>query len=71
MHCSVENTAVLCENHCESHASEEEEEEEEEEERKKNFLAIWRLSGLVLSCFLVPLGVLFIMKHSKMNGRLL
>ena len=37
---------------------EEEDEEEEEEERKKeNILAIWRLSGSVLSrCFLVPLG---------------
>ena len=31
--------------------------------KKKNILAVWRLSGAVLSrCFLAPLGVLFIMK---------
>ena len=68
MHCSVENAAVLCENHCErvmqiwTSPSEEEEgeEEEEEEERKKNIFSVWRLSGSVLlRCFLVPLGVLF------------
>jgi len=35
----------------------------EEEERKTNILAICQLSGSVLSqCFLVPLGVLFVMK---------
>jgi len=33
------------------------------ETKKKNILAVWRLSGLVLSrCFLAPLGVFFIMK---------
>jgi len=38
-------------------------EDEEEEERKKNILAVWWLSGSVLSwCFLAPLGVLFVMK---------
>ena len=31
--------------------------------KKKNILAVWRLSGSVLSqCFLVPLGVFFVMK---------
>ena len=31
--------------------------------KKENNLAIWQLSGSVLSrCFLVPLGVLFVMK---------
>jgi len=35
-------------------------------ERKKNILSIWRLSGSVLlRCFLVPLGVLFVMKTLK------
>ena len=44
----------------------------EKTKKKKNILAVWWLSGLVLlRCFLVPLGVLFIMKHSKMNGRVL
>jgi len=34
-------------------------EEEKEEERKKNILAIWRVSGSVLSqCFFALLGVL-------------
>jgi len=34
--------------------------------RKKNILAVWRLSGSVLSqCFVVPLGVLFVMKTLK------
>jgi len=34
--------------------------------RKKNILAVWQLSGLVLSrCFLAPLGVLFVMKTFK------
>ena len=34
-----------------------------EEEGKKMILAVWRLSGSVLSrCFLAPLGVLFVMK---------
>jgi len=34
--------------------------------KKENILAVWRLSGLVLSrCFLVPLGVLFVMKTLK------
>jgi len=38
--------------------------------KKKKNLAIWWLSGSVLSrCFLVPLGVLFVIIHSKMNGR--
>ena len=66
VHCSVKNAAVLCENHCErvtriwTSASEE---EEEEEERKKNILAVWWLSGSVLSrCLLAPLGVFFVMK---------
>jgi len=31
--------------------------------KKKNILAVWRLSGSVLSrCFIAPLGMLFIMK---------
>jgi len=31
--------------------------------KKKNILAVWGLSGSVLSrCFLVPLGVFFVMK---------
>jgi len=31
--------------------------------KKENILAVWRLSGSVLSrCFLVPLGVFFVMK---------
>jgi len=39
------------------------------EEERKTFLAVWQLSGSVLSqCFLASLGVLFVM---KMNGRLL
>ena len=39
--------------------------------RKKNILAVWRLSGSVLSqWFFVQLGVLYVMKHSKMNGTL-
>jgi len=30
---------------------------------KKKVLAVWRLSGsILLRCFLVPLGVLFVMK---------
>jgi len=34
--------------------------------KKENIFAIWRLSGSVLSrCFLVPLGVFFIMKTLK------
>jgi len=34
--------------------------------RKKNILAVWRLSGTVLSrCFLAPLGVFFVMKTLK------
>jgi len=34
--------------------------------KKKKILAVWRLSGLVLSrCFLAPLGVLFVMKTLK------
>jgi len=34
--------------------------------RKKNILAAWRLSGSVLSrCFVVPLGVLFVIKTLK------
>ena len=67
VHCSVKNAAVLCENHRERVTQiwirPSEEEEEEEEERKKNILAVWRLSGSVLSrCFLAPLGVFFVMK---------
>jgi len=31
--------------------------------KKKKFLAVWRLSGSVVSrCFLAPLGVVFVMK---------
>ena len=64
VHCSVKNGAVLCENHRErvtqiwtSPSGEEEEEEEEEEERKKNILAVWWLSGSVLSrCFFSATG---------------
>jgi len=34
--------------------------------KKKNILAVWQLSCLVFfRCFLVPLGVLFIMKALK------
>jgi len=34
--------------------------------KKKDILAVWQLSGLVLSrCFLAPLGVLFVMKTLK------
>ena len=37
--------------------------EKNKEMKKKNILAVWRLSGSVLSkCFLVSLGVLFVMK---------
>ena len=40
-----------------------EEEEEEEETKKKTILAVWSLSGLVLSqWFSAPVGVFFIMK---------
>jgi len=40
--------------------------EEEEEEKKKKILAVWRLSGPVLSrCFLAPLDMLFIIKTLK------
>ena len=36
---------------------------EMEEEEEEEILAVWWLSGLaLLRCFLVPLGVLFIMK---------
>jgi len=50
VHCSVENVAVLCENHL-------------KKKKKEKILAVWRLSGSVLSqCFLVRLGVLFILK---------
>jgi len=35
-------------------------------EKKKNILAVWRLSGSVLSqCILAPLGVFFVMKTLK------
>ena len=74
VHCSLENAAVLCENHCGRVTqiwTSLSEEEGEEEEGKKNILAIMRLSGLVLlRCFLAPLGVLFIMKTLE-EGRLL
>jgi len=40
--------------------------------KKKNILAVWRPSGSEPSrCYLAPMGVLFVMKHSKMNGRVL
>ena len=75
VHCSVKNVAVSCKNHCESitqiwtSQSEEEEKKKKKKRRrrkKKNILAVWRLSGLVLSrCFLAPLGVLFVMKTLK------
>ena len=58
VHCSVENAR--------EEEEEKEEEKEEEEERKKNILADWQLSGLVLlQCYLVLLGVLFVMKTLK------
>ena len=61
VHCSVENSAVLCENHCESHAN-----FVWRRRRKKNILAVWQLSGSVLlRCFIVPLSVLFIMKNPQ------
>jgi len=57
VHCSVKNAAVLCEKHREGSRK------FELARRKKNILAVWRLSGSVLSrCFLAPLGVLFVMK---------
>ena len=38
-------------------------------ERKENILAVWWLSGSVLSwCFLAPLGVLFVMKTLEDEG---
>ena len=53
VHCSVENAAVLCENH----------RERVHHLKKKNILAVWRLSGLVLSrCLSTPLGMLFVKK---------
>ena len=65
VHCSVKNAVVLCENHRERVMQiwTSPSEEEEEEERKTFWLAVWRLSGSVLSrCFLPPLGVFFVMK---------
>ena len=42
------------------------EEDEKEEAEEENILAVWQLSGLVLSqCFFTPLGVLFPMKTLK------
>ena len=39
------------------------EEDEKEEAEEENILAVWQLSGLVLSrCFLASLGVFFVMK---------
>ena len=65
MHCSVENAAVLRENHGER-VKQIWTSLPEVEEKKKNVLAIRQLSGSVLSrCFLVPLGVLFVMKTLK------
>ena len=60
VHCSVKNAAVLCENHRESVMQIWTSPSEEEE---KYILAVWSRSGSVLSqCFLVPLGVFFVMK---------
>ena len=42
-----------------------EEEEEEERKKEKNILAVWRLSGSVLSqCFLAPLGA-WVVRHEN------
>jgi len=58
VHCSVENAAVLCKNHRESRKFE----LAHLKKKKKNILAVWRLSGLVLSrCFLHH-WVLIVMK---------
>ena len=43
-----------------------EEEREKKKKKKKNLLAVWQPSGSVLlQCFFVPLGILFIMKTLK------
>jgi len=40
-------------------------------QKKKNILAVWKLSGWVLSrCFLAPLGVFFVMKNSQNQKQL-
>ena len=47
----------------EEEQAEEEQQQQPQEEEQEHILAIWRLSGSVLSrCFLAPLGVLFVMK---------
>jgi len=54
-----------------AHLKKKKKKKKKKKRRKKNILAVWRPSGLVLSrCYLAPMGVLFVMKHSKMNGKL-
>ena len=70
MHCSVENAAVSCVNQRErltqyraSPSEERKKEEEEEEEEEEKQFGHLLLFGWVLSrCFLVPLGVLLVIK---------
>ena len=62
MHCSVENAAVLRENHGER-VKQIWTSLPEVEEKKKNVLAIRQLSGSVLlRLLLAPRGVFFVMK---------
>jgi len=72
VHCSVENVAVLCENHCDRFTQFWT--SLYDERSRKPILAIWQRSGSVLfRCFLAVLGVLLAIKALGrwMHGMLL